>query len=143
MKSTTFILITHSTAIEGFTLTEIETASFWWRIDCQRKTIGLSFDEWRFKKPMSLPTRQWAKYWNTPVFCKSWMRLLCIPMEIYTKCYERFFRLIQREFRLCSVSAGVGGRSYMNYQKCGKSRGTLFYIARTARRRIHFGNNMS
>ena len=49
------------------------------------------------------------------------------------------------EFRLCGVTAGVGGCSYMSYPKVpARSRRTLFYIERKAKRIWkHFGNDMN
>lgn len=93
-------------------------ASFWRGSNSERETACASSDEWRFE----------ASVWT----CQSWIRQPCT----YNSCFpERLNAALMRttgsvhsvmggsfdsskgEFRLCGVTAGVGGQSYMNYLK--------------------------
>ena len=82
-----YSLITHSTAIEGSTLTEAEA------------------EEAKCKKPI-----------NSAFLQKLNSTLMRTTGSIYNV-MGGSFDSSKGEFRLCGVTAGIGGRSYMSYQK--------------------------
>lgn len=49
-----YSLITHSTAIEGSTLTEVEAQMLFDEGLTAKETFGVSFDEWRLKEGIRL-----------------------------------------------------------------------------------------
>lgn len=114
-----YSLITHSTAIEGSTLTELDTQ--------------LLFDEGVTAKGKSLvhhlmnkdlkQAYEFAKAESgqlapiTPVFLQRLNAVLMRTTGSVHNVMGGSFDSSKGEFRLCGVTAGVGGQSYMNYRK--------------------------
>ena len=101
-----YSLITHSTAIEGSTLTELDTQ--------------LLFDEGVTAKGQAY---EFAKAESnslapiTPAFLQKLNAMLMRSTGSVHRVMGGSFDSSRGEFRLCGVTAGVGGRSYMNYLK--------------------------
>ena len=114
-----YSLITHSTAIEGSTLTELDTQ--------------LLFDEGVTAKGKPLvhhlmnedlkQAYEFAKTESdsltpiTPVFLKRLNAMLMRTTGSIHNVMGGSFDSSKGDFRLCGVTAGVGGHSYMNYLK--------------------------
>ena len=62
-----------------------------------------------------------------------------------SQCDGRFFDSSKGEFRLCGVTAGVGGHSYMNYLKVPAKVDELCAILKEKQKESgeYFGNNMN
>lgn len=114
-----YSLITHSTAIEGSTLTEVETQMLFdegltakgkplvyhLMNEDLKKAYELAKDESKLKIPV------------TPVFLQ---KLNAVLMRTTGSTYNVMggsFDSSKGDFRLCGVTAGFGGFSYMNYLK--------------------------
>ena len=114
-----YSLITHSTAIEGSTLTELDTQ--------------LLFDEGVTAKGKPLvhhlmnedlkQAYEFAKAESdrlvpiTPAFLKRLNAMLMRTTGCIHSVMGGSFDSSKGEFRLCGVTAGIGGHSYMNYLK--------------------------
>ena len=110
-----YSLITHSTAIEGSTLTELDTQ--------------LLFDEGVTAKGKPLMNEDLKQAYElakvesdslvpiTPAFLKRMNAMLMRTTGSVHSVMGGSFDSSKGEFRLCGVTAGVGGHSYMNYLK--------------------------
>ena len=114
-----YSLITHSTAIEGSTITELENQiMFDHGVSLKGKSIeeqsmNLDLKE-AYEKAIEL-----AKS-HTPVTIDMLVSLSAMVMKNTGKEYKTMlgdFSSARGELRLLNVTAGVGGRSYMNYSK--------------------------
>ena len=114
-----YSLITHSTAIEGSTLTEAEAQMLFDEgVTAKGKPLvyhlmnedlknayGLAKEEAKRKEPV------------TSAFLQQLNAMLMRTTGGVHNVMGGSFDSSKGEFRLCGVTAGVGGRSYMNYQK--------------------------
>ena len=114
-----YSLITHSTAIEGSTITELENQiMFDHGVSLRGKSIeeqsmNLDLKE-AYEKAIEL-----AKS-HTPITTEMLVSLSAMVMKNTGKEYKTMlgdFSSARGELRLLNVTAGVGGRSYMNYSK--------------------------
>lgn len=114
-----YSLITHSTAIEGSTITELENQiMFDHGVSLKGKSIeeqsmNLDLKE-AYEKAIKL-----AKS-HTPISIDMLISLSAMVMKNTGKEYKTMlgdFSSARGELRLLNVTAGVGGRSYMNYSK--------------------------
>ena len=114
-----YSLITHSTAIEGSTITELENQiMFDHGVSLKGKSIeeqsmNLDLKE-AYEKAIEL-----AKS-HTPITIDMLVSLSAIVMKNTGKEYKTMlgdFSSARGELRLLNVTVGVGGRSYMNYSK--------------------------
>ena len=114
-----YSLITHSTAIEGSTITELENQiMFDHGVSLKGKSIeeqsmNLDLKE-AYEKAIEL-----AKS-HTPITIDMLISLSAMVMKNTGKEYKTMlgdFSSARGELRLLNVTAGVGGRSYMNYSK--------------------------
>ena len=114
-----YSLITHSTAIEGSTITELENQiMFDHGISIKGKSIG--------EQSMNLDLKtayekaiEFAKQ-HKPITTEMLVLLSALVMKNTGKEYKTAlgdFSSAHGELRLLNVSAGIGGRSYMNYSK--------------------------
>ena len=114
-----YSLITHSTAIEGSTITELENQiMFDHGISIKGKSIG--------EQSMNLDLKtayekaiEFAKQ-HKPITTEMLVLLSALVMKNTGKEYKTAlgdFSSARGELRLLNVSAGIGGRSYMNYSK--------------------------
>jgi hypothetical protein len=114
-----YSLITHSTAIEGSTLTEIETQLLFDEgLTAKGKPLVYHLMNEDLKKAYELAygdSKQNIEI--TPVFLQKLNATLMHTTGNIHNVMSGSFDSSKGEFRLCSVTAGVGGRSYMNYQK--------------------------
>ena len=114
-----YSLITHSTAIEGSTITELENQIMF---DHGISIKGKSIEE----QCMNLDLKsaydkaiEFAKN-HTPITIEMLISLSALVMKNTGKEYKTIlgdFSSAKGELRLLNVTAGVGGRSYMNYSK--------------------------
>lgn len=114
-----YSLITHSTAIEGSTITELENQIMF---DHGVSLKGKSIEE----QSMNLDLKEaydraieLAKN-HTPITIDLLTSLSAMVMKNTGKEYKTMlgdFSSARGELRLLNVTAGVGGRSYMNYSK--------------------------
>lgn len=114
-----YSLITHSTAIEGSTITELENQILF---DHGISLKGKNLDE----QHMNLDLKQayekaiaYAKE-RKPITTEMLISLAALVMKNTGKVYQTMlgdFSSARGELRLLNVTAGVGGRSYMNYSK--------------------------
>lgn len=114
-----YSLITHSTAIEGSTLTEVETQMLFdegltakgkplvyhLMNEDLKKAYELAKDESKLKIPV------------TPVFLQKLNAALMRTTGSTYNVMGGSFDSSKGDFRLCGVTAGFGGFSYMNYLK--------------------------
>ena len=114
-----YSLITHSTAIEGSTLTEAEAQMLFdegltakgkplvyhLMNEDLKKAYEFAKEEAKCKKPI-----------NSALLQKLNSTLMRTTGSIYNV-MGGSFDYSKGEFRLCGVTAGIGGRSYMSYQK--------------------------
>lgn len=114
-----YSLITHSTAIEGSTITELENQIMF---DHGVSLKGKSIEE----QSMNLDLKVAYEYAlslsasHTPITINTLMALSALVMKNTGKEYHTVlgtFSSARGELRLLNVTAGVGGRSYMNYNK--------------------------
>lgn len=114
-----YSLITHSTAIEGSTITEIENQIMF---DQGLSIGGKSIIEQNMNLDLKLAYEKAIKYAknHTPITTELLISLSALVMkntgQEYNTMLGTFFSACG-ELRLVNVSAGVGGRSYMNYSK--------------------------
>ncbi len=114
-----YSLITHSTAIEGSTLTEVETQLLFDEgVTAKGKPLLHHLMNEDLKKAYEFAKAESAKC--TPVSSAFLQQLNAVLMHSTGSVYSVMggsFDSSKGEYRLCGVTAGVGGRSYMNYQK--------------------------
>ena len=115
-----YSIITHSTAIEGSTLTELDTQLlFDDGITAKGKSIEHHLMNQDLKDAYFFAMKEAVdKASITPDFLK---RLNTILMkrtgDVHNTMGGSFDSSKGEEYRLCGVTAGYGGKSYMNYQK--------------------------
>ena len=114
-----YSLITHSTAIEGSTITELENQIMF---DHGVSLKGKSIEEQSMNLDLKLAYEkaiELAKQ-HTPITIEMLISLSALVMKNTGKEYKTAlgdFSSARGELRLLNVTAGVGGRSYMNYSK--------------------------
>ena len=114
-----YSLITHSTAIEGSTITELENQiMFDHGVSIKGKSIeeqSMNLDlKNAYDKAIELAQN------HTPISIDILISLSALVMKNTGKEYKTVlgdFSSAKGELRLLNVTAGVGGRSYMNYSK--------------------------
>ncbi len=114
-----YSLITHSTAIEGSTITELENQiMFDHGVSLKGKSIeeqSMNLDlKAAYEKAIELAKQ------HTPITTDMLISLSALVMKNTGKEYNTAlgnFSTARGELRLLNVTAGVGGRSYMSYSK--------------------------
>ena len=114
-----YSLITHSTAIEGSTITEVENQiMFDHGISIKGKSIeeqNMNLDlKAAYEKALDIARN------HTPITTELLVMLSAMVMKNTGKEYKTAlgdFSSARGEIRLLNVTAGVGGRSYMSYNK--------------------------
>lgn len=114
-----YSLITHSTAIEGSTLTETDIQLLFDEgMTAKGKPLVYHLMNEDLKKAYELAQEE-AKQ-NTPVTPNFLQKLNATLMRTTGNVHntiEGTFDSSKGEYRLCGVTAGIGGRSYINYLK--------------------------
>lgn len=114
-----YSLIAHSTAIEGSTLTETEAQLLFDEgLTAKGKPLVHHLMNEDLKKAYDLAKEETKN--QEPVDASFLKKLNAALMRMTGSVYHVMggsFDASQGEFRLCGVTAGMGGRSYMNYQK--------------------------
>ena len=114
-----YSLITHSTAIEGSTITELENQIMF---DHGVSLKGKSIEEQSMNLDLKAAYEkaiEFAKQHN-PITIDMLISLSALVMKNTGKEYNTAlgnFSSARGELRLLNVTAGIGGRSYMNYSK--------------------------
>ena len=114
-----YSLITHSTAIEGSTITELENQIMF---DHGVSLKGKSIEEQSMNLDLKVAYEkaiELAKQ-HKPITIDTLVLLSALVMRNTGKEYKTAlgnFSSTRGELRLLNVTAGVGGRSYMNYSK--------------------------
>ena len=114
-----YSLITHSTAIEGSTITELENQIMF---DHGISLKGKSIEEQSMNLDLKVAYEKaidFAKR-HKPITIDMLISLSALVMKNTGKEYKTAlgdFSSARGELRLLNVTAGVGGRSYMNYSK--------------------------
>ena len=114
-----YLLITHSTAIEGSTITELENQIMF---DHGVSLKGKSIEEQSMNLDLKVAydkAIELAKL-HKPITIDILISLSALVMKNTGKEYNTAlgnFSSARGELRLLNVTAGVGGRSYMNYSK--------------------------
>ena len=114
-----YSLITHSTAIEGSTITELENQIMF---DHGISLKGKSLEEQSMNLDLKVAYEQAIEFakCHTPISIDMLITLSSLVMKNTGKEYNTAlgsFSSARGELRLLNVTAGVGGRSYMNYNK--------------------------
>ena len=111
-----YSLITHSTAIEGSTLTEFDTQLLFDEgVTAKGKPFVYHLMNGDLKQAYELAKAESDRLVPiTPAFLKT---LNATLMRTTGSVMGGSFDSSKGEFRLCGVTAGVGGHSYMNYLK--------------------------
>lgn len=114
-----YSLITHSTAIEGSTITELENQILF---DQRVSLKGKSIEELQMNLDLKAAYEKAIEYAknHAPMSVELLIRLSSLVMKNTGKEYKTAlgdFSSARGELRLLNVTAGVGGRSYMNYSK--------------------------
>lgn len=114
-----YSLITHSTAIEGSTLTEMDTQLlFDERVTAKGKPLVYHLMNEDLKKAYEFAKEEAQQIVSiTPMFLQKLNATLMRTTGSVHNAMGGSFDSSKGEFRLCGVTAGMGGRSYMNYQK--------------------------
>ena len=114
-----YSLITHSTAIEGSTLTEAEAQMLFDEgLTAKGKPLVYHLMNEDLKKAYELAKEEAKR--KEPITSPFLQRLNATLMRTTGSIHNVMggsFDSSKGEFRLCGVTAGVGGRSYMSYQK--------------------------
>lgn len=114
-----YSLITHSTAIEGSTITELENQIMF---DHGISLKGKSIEEQSMNLDLKVAYEKaidFAKQ-HKPITIDMLISLSALVMKNTGKEYKTAlgdFSSARGELRLLNVTAGIGGRSYMNYSK--------------------------
>ena len=114
-----FSIITHSTAIEGSTLTELDTQLLFDEgITAKGKPLAhhLMNEDLRDAYYFAMEEAD-KKATITPEFLKKLNSILMNRTGNVHNTMGGSFDSSKGEYRLCGVTAGYGGKSYMNYQK--------------------------
>ena len=114
-----YSLITHSTAIEGSTLTEMDAQLLFDEgVTAKGKPLVYHLMNEDLKKAYELAKEESAQNAEiTPVFLQKLNAALMRTTGSVYNVMGGSFDSSKGEFRLCGITAGIGGRSYMNYQK--------------------------
>lgn len=114
-----YSLITHSTAIEGSTLTELDTQLLFDEgVTAKGKPLVYHLMNEDLKKAYELAKEEALRDIPiTPVFLQELNAALMRTTGSVHHVMGGSFDSSKGEYRLCGVTAGVGGHSYMNYQK--------------------------
>lgn len=114
-----YSLVTHSTAIEGSTLTEMDTQLLFDEgVTAKGKPLVYHLMNEDLKKAYELAKEESKQETEiTPAFLQKLNAALMRTTGSVHNAMGGSFDSSKGEFRLCGVTAGVGGRSYMNYQK--------------------------
>lgn len=113
-----YSLITHSTAIEGSTLSEAETQLLFDEGIAARKPLVQNLMNLDLKSAYDFAAAQAVeKTAITPEFLKTLSALILKSTGGAMSAMAGTFDTSKGDYRLCSVQAGPGGKSYMNYQK--------------------------
>ncbi len=114
-----YSLIAHSTAIEGSTLTEVETQLLFDEgVVAGGKPLVYHLMNEDLKSAYEM-AKDKAKH-NTPITSTFLQTLNAALMRTTGSVHNVMggsFDSSKGEYRLCGVTAGIGGRSYMNYKK--------------------------
>ena len=132
-----YSLITHSTAIEGSTITELENQILF---DHGISLKGKSIDEQHMNLDLKQAYEKAIEYakLHTPITTEMLISLAALVMKNTGKEYQTMlgdFSSARGELRLLNVTAGVGGRSYMNYSKVPTNLAALCAMLNKARSR--------
>lgn len=114
-----YSLITHSTAIEGSTLTEFDTQLLFDEgVTAKGKPLVYHLMNGDLKQAYELAKAESDRLVPiTPAFLKTLNATLMRTTGSVHSVMGGSFDSSKGEFRLCGVTAGVGGHSYMNYLK--------------------------
>ena len=114
-----YSLITHSTAIEGSTLTELDTQLLFDEgVTAKGKPLVHHLMNEDLKQAYELAKAESESFAPiTPAFLKRLNAMLMRTTGSVHSVMGGSFDSSKGEFRLCGVTAGVGGYSYMNYLK--------------------------
>lgn len=114
-----YSLITHSTAIEGSTLTEMDTQLLFDEgVTAKGKPLIHHLMNEDLRKAYELAKEEAERNTPiTPVFLRSMNATLMRTTGSVHSVMGGSFDSSKGEYRLCGVTAGVGGISYMNYLK--------------------------
>lgn len=114
-----YSLITHSTAIEGSTLTELDTQLLFDEgVTAKGKPLVHHLMNEDLKKAYELAQEEAKRNaLVTPLFLQGLHAALMRTTGSVHSVMGGSFDSSRGEYRLCGVTAGAGGRSYMNYQK--------------------------
>ena len=114
-----YSLITHSTAIEGSTLTELDTQLLFDEgVTAKGKQLVHHLMNEDLKQAYELAKVESDSLVPiTPAFLKRMNAMLMRTTGSVHSVMGGSFDSSKGEFRLCGVTAGVGGHSYMNYLK--------------------------
>ena len=114
-----YSLITHSTAIEGSTLTELDTQLLFDEgVTAKGKPLVHHLMNEDLKQAYELAKVESDSLVPiTPTFLKRMNAMLMRTTGSVHSVMGGSFDSSKGEFRLCGVTAGVGGHSYMNYLK--------------------------
>ena len=114
-----YSLITHSTAMEGSTITEVENQIMF---DQGVSIKGKSIEEQNMNLDLKAAYERSIEYAraHTPITTDMLMELSSLVMKNTGKDYKTAlgeFSSAKGQLRLLNVTAGFGGKSYMNYSK--------------------------
>lgn len=114
-----YSLITHSTAIEGSTLTEMDTQLLFDEgVTAKGKPLIHHLMNEDLKTAYEIAKEESQRGTGiTPVFLQKLNAILMRTTGSVHNAMGGSFDSSKGDFRLCGVTAGVGGRSYMNYLK--------------------------
>ena len=114
-----YSLITHSTAIEGSMLTEAEAQMLFDEgLTAKGKPLVYHLMNEDLKKAYELAKAEARNKTSvTPAFLRKLNAALMRTTGSVYNVMGGSFDSSKGEFRLCGITAGIGGRSYMNYQK--------------------------
>ena len=114
-----YSLITHSTAIEGSTLTEIDIQLLFDEgLTAKGKPLVYHLMNQDLKQAYELAQEEALNLVSiTPAFLQKLNATLMHTTGGVHSVIGGSFDSSKGEYRLCGVTAGVGGHSYMNYQK--------------------------
>lgn len=114
-----YSIITHSTAIEGSTLTEAETQMLFDEGIAARKPMVQNLMNLDLKNAYDFAAEaaEKQKLRITPELLRKFNSLVMKSTGGEINTMGGTFNTATGDFRLCGVTAGYGGKSYMNYQK--------------------------
>lgn len=114
-----YSLITHSTAIEGSTLTEVDTQLLFDEgVTAKGKPLVHHLMNEDLKQAYEFAKEEARRNVSiTPIFLQDLNAMLMRTTGGVHNVIGGSFDSSKGEYRLCGVTAGIGGRFYMNYQK--------------------------